>query len=151
MVELVGPDRLKAVAWLGVRVRSPRLVLAPRRNAWVALRNRPTIRGSLLNMEVSGLWFVLGLSKPSSQESRDGRYYGSVKRRYRSSKTRLNCGAAKAKLPLDERVFNCTACGAPKSPKCPGDVKRAWRGRKDVPLVTLSPGESEPSRRVKAP
>ena len=42
--------------------------------------NRPTIGGSLLNM--GSRWTLVlcrGLSKPSSQESRDGRYYGSVK------------------------------------------------------------------------
>ena len=69
VAELVDAPASKAGARLGVRVRVPRLE-----------GNRPTIGGSLLNM--GSLWTLVlcwGLSKPSSQESRDGRYYGSVK------------------------------------------------------------------------
>ena len=43
--------------------------------------------------------------------ARTGAVLRVVDRWYPSSKTCSNCGVAKAKLPLSERVFNCDACG----------------------------------------
>jgi len=65
-----------------------------------------------------------------------------IDRWYPSSKTCSNCGTVKAKLPLSERVYHCEECGLDMDRdlnaainiqgrrECPGDLKRAWRGRK---------------------